>query len=131
MRPAASIGRAEMEVLRHITDHHPATVRQVAQSFAASKGYVRTTVLNVMERLREKGYLVRRKSAGVFEYSPKTTKRELLRGLVQDFVERTLGGSVSPFLAYLVEDAELNDKEVKELRNLLRQVETKTEGRKR
>jgi predicted transcriptional regulator len=129
MRKRPSIGRAEMEVLRHISDHHPVTVRQVADHFGATKGYVRTTVLNVMERLREKGYLVRRKAGGVFEYSPQVPTQQLLRALVGDFVQRTLGGSVSPFVTYLVEDAELSEPEVTALRNLLQQLEAKTGAR--
>ena len=115
-----------MDVLRFITDHHPLTVRQVADHFASTKGHVRTTVLNIMERLREKGYLVRRRSAGIFQYSPCAPKRQLLRRLVRDFVQRTLGGSVSPFVAYLLEDAELSEPELNELRRLVRQLEAKS-----
>ena len=65
-----NIGRAEMEILRYISDHHPVSVREVADHVCASKGQVRTTALNVMERLREKGYLKRRKANGIFQYSP-------------------------------------------------------------
>jgi predicted transcriptional regulator len=122
MQEPASIGRAEMEILRYITDHHPVTVRQVAEHVAATKGHVRTTVLNVMERLREKGFLARKKSAGIYQYAPRATKAELLRTFVRDFVERTLGGSVSPFMAYLVEEAELSEAEVKELKSFVHQL---------
>ncbi len=62
-----NIGRAEMDILRYITDHHPVTVRQVADHVSETKGLVRTTVLNVMERLRQKGYLARKKADGVFQ----------------------------------------------------------------
>ena len=122
MQEPASIGRAEMEILRYITDHQPVTVRQVAEHVAATKGHVRTTVLNVMERLRAKDYLVRRKSEGSYQYSLRAPKAQLLRTLVRDFVEKTLGGSVSPFMAYLVEDAELSENEVKELKTLAQQL---------
>jgi len=46
-----NIGRAEMEILRYISDHHPVSVREVADRVCAGKGQVRTTALNVMERL--------------------------------------------------------------------------------
>jgi predicted transcriptional regulator len=57
MGKVENIGRAELEVLRYVQDHHPASVRQVAEHFAESKGHVRTTILTVLERLRKKGYL--------------------------------------------------------------------------
>ncbi|HEV8540931.1 MAG TPA: BlaI/MecI/CopY family transcriptional regulator, partial [Verrucomicrobiae bacterium] len=86
MREQPNIGRAEMEILQYVTEHHPVSVREVADHSAATKGHVRTTVLNMMERLRTKRYLTRKKVGGVFQYSPSVPKRELLRNLVRDFV---------------------------------------------
>ncbi len=93
MRKSHNIGRAEMEVLHYVADHHPVSVRQVADHVAATKGHVRTTVLNVMERLRRKRFLTRQKVEGIYQYSPSIPKRELLQNLVRDFVDRALGGS--------------------------------------
>ena len=125
-----NIGKAELEVLNYIQDRGPVTVREVAEHFSAAKGHVRTTTLNVMGRLVKKGYLARRKTGGVYEYRPRMPKRELLRGLVQDFVHRTLGGSLSPFVAYLAEDAELTEQDMAELRRLVEQLRPeKREGK--
>jgi predicted transcriptional regulator len=121
------IGQAELEVLRHIHDHHPVTVRQVAEHVAATKGHTRTTVLNVMTRLVAKGYLTRRKAGGVYTYSPRVPKSDLLRSLVGDFVSRALGGSLSPFVAYLAEEARLSDQDLAELREAVRKLESRQE----
>ena len=130
-REHPNIGRAEMDVLRYVTDHHPVTVRQVADHVSETKGHVRTTVLNVMERLRHKGYLVRRKTRGVFHYSPRLPREELLRSMVRDFVARALGGSLSPFVAYLAHEAKLSPEEVCELRTLVQNLEAQSEEGKR
>jgi predicted transcriptional regulator len=125
-----NIGQAELEVLQYIQDHHPATVRDVAGHFGRLRGHVRTTTLNVMGRLVRKRYLSRRKTNGVYHYWPRQHKSELLRGLVGDFVERALGGSLSPFVAYLTEDAKLSDADITELKRLVDQLEPPaTEGR--
>ena len=117
------IGQAELELLTYVQDHHPMTVREVAEHFARAKGHVRTTTLNVMARLVRKGYLTRRKADGVYQYAPRIGKGELLRGLVRDFVERALGGSLSPFVAYLAEDAQLSQRDVVELKKLIELLE--------
>src|SRR5690349_1610289 len=104
---AKKIGRAQLEILRYVADHHPVTVRQVAEFLAVHRGLTRTTALNVMERLREKGHLTRERIAGVYHYSPSVPKPQFLRSLVRDFVQEALGGSLEPFVAYLVEEADL------------------------
>ena len=127
-RNRETIGREEMQVLRYVVDRHPVSVREVADHVAATSGKARTTVLTVMERLRDKGYLVRRKKGGVYLYRPKRSQAEVLRNLVADFVREALGGSVSPFVAYLAEEADLNDEEVRELARLVADLEAQRAG---
>jgi predicted transcriptional regulator len=119
MRGKPKLGQAQLEILRYVQDHHPVTVRQVAEHLAATRGLTRTTALNAMERLREKGYLTRALAEGVYHYSPSVSKPQLLRGLVRDFVEQVLGGSLEPFVAYLAEEAQLSEAELERLRRRL------------
>ena len=118
-----NIGRAELEVLQYVQDHHPITVGQAAAHFAQVKGYGRTTTLNVMSRLLKKNYLTRRKIGGVYHYSPRQPGGELLRGLVREFVTRTLRGSASPFVAYLAEEAALSGQDLAKLKQLVADLE--------
>jgi predicted transcriptional regulator len=123
MSDQPNIGRAEMDILQYVAQHHPVTVREVADHISETKGHVRTTVLNIMERLRKKGYLRRKKREGIFEYSPTLPRTDLLRNLVRDFVNKTLGGSVSPFVAFLVEEGDLSNDELAHLKQLVRDLE--------
>ncbi len=128
MTSRRTIGRAELEILNYIQDHHPITVREVADHFSQTRGHVRTTVLNVMARLCRKRYLTRRKTGGIYRYSPSLPKGQLLRTLVRDFVQKTLGGSLSPFVAYLAQDADLDEGDVAELKKLVRALESRRPG---
>ena len=128
MKPSVPLlGRTELEILRYIADHHPRSVGEVAEHVAATGGQARTTVLTTMERLRRKGYLRRRKVQGVYRYRPKMPKGEFLRELVANFVETALGGSISPFVAFLAESGRFSDTELAALRRLVRDLE---DGRK-
>jgi predicted transcriptional regulator len=131
MRRRPEIGRAQLEILRYIQDHHPVTVRRVADHVAETKGLTRTTALNVMERLREKGYLTRELIGGVYHYSPSVSKPQLQRSLVRDFVDQVLGGSLEPFVTYLVEEAELSEEELHKLRERVRELNGQQEEDKR
>ncbi len=123
MPPQEPLGRLQLEVLQFVTDQHPVSVREAAEHFAETSGQARTTVLTVLEKLREKGYLRRAKSRRIYRYSPTITKTELLRQLVGDFVDDVLQGSASPFVAYLSQTKKLTDDEARKLEKLLKQIE--------
>jgi predicted transcriptional regulator len=120
-----NVGRAEMDILRYILDHHPVTVRSVSDFVAETKGHTRTTVLNVMERLRQKGYLKRDLVDGIYNYAPTAPKSQMQLSLVRDFVNLSLGGSLRPFMVYLTEQAEVSDQEIDELKELVSGLENR------
>ena len=90
---------------------------------AGTTGQARTTVLTIMERLRRKGHLIRKKIGGVYRYSPKVAKQILLQTLVRNFVDTTLGGSVSPFVAFLSESGPISTDDLDTLKRLVRDLE--------
>jgi len=123
MRSSPPISKAELKLLNYINDHHPSTVREVADHFAQSDAYARTTVLTLMERLRGKGHLVREQIDGLQRYSPAVPKESMEQSLVRDFVSRALGGSVSPFVAFLTREAKVTDEELDDLKRLVAELE--------
>jgi predicted transcriptional regulator len=120
-----SLGDQELEVLRFVAEHAPISVGEVAERFGEPRGLARTTILTVMERLRKKGFLTRSQGERPFRYSPRTPQGEVLRGLVREFVEKTLGGSLSPFVAYLAEAKDVSSAELRELRRLVEELDTR------
>jgi predicted transcriptional regulator len=121
--PPKNLGRKELDLLRFIADRQPVTVREVATHAAETWGLARTTVLTMMERLREKKFLERRKVGGVYVYASRLPRDELLRGLVSDFVDRVLGGSLGPFVAYLANSEGVKEEDLEELGRLVRELE--------
>ncbi|MBJ6763463.1 BlaI/MecI/CopY family transcriptional regulator [Myxococcaceae bacterium JPH2] len=119
------VGEQELAVLRHVAEHGPATVGEVAERFGEAQGLARSTILTMMERLRLKGYLTRRKVEGVFQYVSPVPAGELLRGVVGDFVERQLSGSLSPFVTYLSEAEDVTDEELKQLQDVVARLRQK------
>lgn len=114
-----TLGGLELDTLQYISGAAPVSVGEVASGFGEPRGLARTTVLTVMERLRLKGYLTRRKEGAVYRYAPRVAAAEVLKGLVRDFVDRTLGGSLEPFVAYLSESRDLTPDEAAQLRKLV------------
>jgi predicted transcriptional regulator len=122
------LGKAEWEILRYVVEHHPVTVREVADYAAQTQGLARTTILTVMERLRKKRYLMRRKKEGVYKYSPNLPLSEIIQNLITQFVENTLHGAMSPFFVYLSNSGKVSNQELDELKKLVEDLEKQREG---
>jgi predicted transcriptional regulator len=127
-REQPTLGEQELEVLRFVTDRAPVGARDVVEHFAEAHGLARTTVLTMMERLRKKGYLTRKRRGGVFIYSPAVAQGEVLYGLVRHFVEKTLGGAASPVVAYLTKTRHLSDEDAAEIQRLLDELKAQKES---
>lgn len=129
MAERESLGKVELELLQAVDKLQPVSVRALADHLAAGAGPARTTVLTVLERLRKKGFLSRRKVDGVNHYSPRTAVAPLLQRLVGDFVRQMLGGSVSPFVAYLQNAERIAPEELAELKQLVERLESQPQPR--
>jgi predicted transcriptional regulator len=123
------LGDQELALLTFIAECGGATVGEVADLFGTPRGLARSTVLTMMERLRQKRRLTRRRVDGVYRYFSPTSRGEVLRDVVHNFVEKTLGGSVSPFVAYLTESADLSEQEIAELQRVVSELRHKRSTR--
>ncbi|HTV01991.1 MAG TPA: BlaI/MecI/CopY family transcriptional regulator [Luteitalea sp.] len=119
-------GEQELALLTWLAEHPAITVGEVADDYGTSRGLARSTVLTMMERLRKKGHLTRRRVQGVFRYSAEAGPDAVLKEAVGTFVSRTLGGSVSPFVAYLHDAGEVTPAELAELEELVARLQTRT-----
>jgi len=120
-----AVGEQELVVLRYVAEHGPATVGEVAERLGEPQGLARSTILTVMERLRQKGHLTRHKVEGVYQYSSVVPASELLREVVDEFVQRTLAGSLSPFVTYLSEADDVSEEELKQLQDVVARLQSR------
>jgi len=118
-------GSQELAILRYVAEHGPVGVGAVAEAFAAESGLARSTVLTVMERLRRKGHLTRRKSAGVYVYRAALDGRGVMSRAVGQFIERSLRGSLSPIAAYLADRGAVSADELAELEQAVRALRSR------
>ncbi len=124
------LGDQEVDVLRYIDDNQPVTLRKVIDGYGNPRNLARTTILTVVDRLRKKGFLNREKindgvnespfrREGVFVYTVTRKSSNVMTDLVKSFVSKTLGGSTTPFVEYLIESKGLTQDEAKQLREIL------------
>ena len=130
-----SMGELELQVLRLIWREQPCPERRVTELVQAERPVARTTVLKTIQRLEEKGLLVREEGPGrgPIRYRASVEERSVLPALIRQFVERVLGGSDAPLAAYLADSGRerLSAKDLEALRAIARKIGDATgrEGR--
>ena len=83
-RLAGELGPLETEIMDHAWKRDgPVTVREVVDSVGARQGLAYTTVMTVMERLSNKGFLVRRKAGRAYSYEQRLSREDYSASLVR------------------------------------------------
>ena len=111
---------AELEIMHVVWERAPVTVRDVYEDLRGRKPVAYTTVMTMMNILQGKGRLRRRKAGRAFVYEPLQPKSEVLSGLVSEFLDKVFAGSARPLLVSLVEDRRLSEKDLEEIRRLVK-----------
>lgn len=120
MAQRSPVSDAELEVLKVLWASAPATVRDVAAALGKRRRRLAyNTVLTLLSRLREKGYVTadRRETAHLFR--PLVTRDELLGSTLTALANRLCDGTASPLVQALVRDQRLSAEEIADLRKLL------------
>ena len=121
--PKPTLGNQELELLRYVAERGTVTVGEAAEGFGTPRDLSRSTIVTVMERLRKKGFLARKKQSGVFRYAASAAQEEILGGLVQRFVENTLKGSLTPLVTYFARNDKLTTEEMTQLHHLIAKLQ--------
>jgi predicted transcriptional regulator len=122
------ISDAELDVLKVLWDGGPGTVRDVESRLPRRKRrWAYNTVLTLLSRLREKGYVESDKadSGAALVFKAALTREQLLRHGLTDLADRICDGTASPLVHALVQGRNLSAKDIAELRRLLNELERK------
>lgn len=120
MAPRSPVSDAELEVLKVLWDIGPATVREVVAGLPRRRRKLAyNTVLTLVSRLRDKGYVVadRRETAHVFR--PVVSRDDLLGFSLATLADRVCDGTASPLVHALVRSHRFSADEIAHFRKLL------------
>jgi BlaI family transcriptional regulator, penicillinase repressor len=113
---------AQVEVLNILWDRGEATVGEVWQAFSAQRPVARNTVLTLVTRLEEKGWLRRHEEGNVLRYSAAVSKQTALRQIARRLVDTAFGGSTEGLIMTLLGGGELSEVEAQRIRAMLDKV---------
>ena len=115
--------------LNILWDRGEATVGELWQEFSTRRPVARNTVLTLVTRLEEKGWLRRHEEGNVLRYSPVVPKQTALRQIAQRLVDTAFGGSTEGLIMTLLGGGDLSEAEAERIRAMLEKVRGEKKGR--
>ncbi len=120
-KPQGSLTSTQYEILNVVWRHGDAgaTVAEIWQAFSARRPVGRTTILNHVDRLEKRGWLIRRGQESPLRYVGTLGREKTVALLAGDFVDGFFGGSARDLMVSLLGSKRLKLKEIDQLRRML------------
>src|SRR5260370_27508224 len=120
MRPRSSVlTEQELEIMKVIWERERTTVRDVYEALLERRKIAYTTVMTMMNILEQKKYLRKSAEDRAYSYRPAKPKKQVIKGMVREFVDRVFNGSAEPLLVHLIEDRKLTNKELDDIARMI------------
>lgn len=111
---------AEFEIMRIVWKNEPPmSTNQIISDLDPAKTWKPQTVLTLLVRLIEKGFLESERAGRERTYSPVISREEYMRAETGNLFDRLHGNSICSLVSTLYDGEKLSDKEIADLRRWL------------
>lgn len=110
---------AEFEVMDILWREGEATGREIHAKIEKRRKLAYTTVLTLLTRLREKGYVQTEERNFAYVFRPLVERAQVVRRKLDDLVGSVLGGSLGPLAAYITENRKLTPEQFEALEEII------------
>lgn len=110
---------AEWEVMKILWEHGPLAARDVFARLPKQRGWAYKTVKTLLSRLVAKKALAYDQVGNSYLYRVAVDREAATRQEVRSVFQRLIGEACSPVLAHFIDEAELSDAEIRQLKRLL------------
>jgi BlaI family penicillinase repressor len=120
MKNTPRISEAEWAVMTVLWEAAPRTANEIVDALADQRDWSPRTVKTLLNRLVGKGVLGYKQQGRRYLYTPKVRRGECVGQESRTFMQRFFGGKAAAMLVHLVDDVELSDEEIDQIRAILR-----------
>ena len=113
------LGRIELQIMNVVWDREKATVYDVKEALSQGRKPAYSTILTMMRNLENKGYLTHDVDDRTYVYRPLVSRQTARRGMLGDLLERLFEGSPALLMSSLVEETNITEEELREIRKLI------------
>ncbi len=119
------LSKAQMEIMNVVWDRGEVTVADVWKALSAKRSVARSTVLTMITRLEEKGWLCCDQEGHAFRYKAAVPREATLGTVVRRLVDTAFGGSAERLFQALVHGRGLSKEEARKIKEMIDRAEGK------
>ena len=119
--------QAEWQIMNSLWEKHPATARDIMSRLPRDVNWAYTTLKTMLSRLVEKEAISEQKQSNTSVYEPLISQRKARLSAFRLLLNQSFNGAMGPLMHFMLEEQKLNDKQKKELIEIL-QKESEKEG---
>ena len=117
--PEKKLSDAELDVMLAVWQNRPPVLRSDLEEQLKSHNWADTTVLTLLSKLVEKGYLSLERQGRRNLYTPLVSERDYRRWANRSFLGKMYQSSLRRMVASLVERSDLTDRDLQELEEFI------------
>ena len=119
-QPSQPLTEAEWAIMEVVWQQEPCAAGSVQESLDASHGWAYSTVKTTMDRMVAKGLLATHAIRNLNLYTSLVSRDEAQRSELKQCLRRAFDGALTPMIQFLIDQEELSEAELQELRTLIR-----------
>ncbi|MHB1652075.1 MAG: BlaI/MecI/CopY family transcriptional regulator [Desulfitobacteriaceae bacterium] len=119
MDKSPRISNAEWQVMKILWEKAPITAMEIVEILRFSTGWSPTTIYTLINRLIKKKAVTIDKGSSPYVCRPLLSQQECRREERNSFLKKVYDGSLNLLLMNLLEDEELSEAEIDELKRIL------------
>lgn len=119
MRKIIRLQPSEWTIMEKLWEESPRTIMQLYHSLEKETGWSKSTVHTLLRRMNEKGIVFYEEGEKAKQYYPDVERDDAAIAETENLLERVYKGSVSMMLSTLLRNNNLDDKDIRELYEIL------------
>jgi predicted transcriptional regulator len=119
------LSEAQLEIMNVVWDRGEVTVADVWKAVASRRKVSRNTVLTMLTRLEEKGWLSRDEEGHAFRYRATVPREVTLGTMIRRLVDTAFGGSAEGLVLALLHGRGVSKEEARRIRDMVARAEGK------
>lgn len=119
------LGKLQLQIMRVLWEQGECTVADVHTALLETHGLAPTTIATMLKKMEGKGVVSHRTEGRRFIYFATVSQASVTKTMVADLAERLFDGSAAALASHLIEEHEVDGRELEVLRGIITRAKRK------